>query len=223
MKMISKNNANYNFKNLSQAGSILLIVIIFILLSGMIMTFIFKFYFSSFEIIKNHKNNQKAFNNFLSPKNSPENNVFLFPKIKKDNIDFNNLLSSGALCPIKNVFIKNKDFISDRFCEISNINNLYIGNIISKKSIKFPFSLLVSSGSIFLEHELIITQDTTILSLGDIEILNIIGEDLSKNYSIFFQSETNNVTIKHASNIKTLSFPFITLPSYKQNVFAIKF
>lgn len=219
---------NFKIKNfryaINQQGSILLIVIIFILLSGMIMTYIFKIYFSSIEIIKNHKINKSEINTFLSPKNKIENKLSLYPKkINKNKIDFNNILKNGVYCPIKNIVKKDKIFTSDRFCEISNINNLYIGNLISKKNIIFPFPLLVSSGNIFLEHELIITEDTTILSLGDIEILNIIGEDASKNYSLFLQSETNNITIKHASNIKTLSSPFITLPSYKQNVFAIKF
>lgn len=224
-----ENKTANKIKNKNQKGTILIVVLVFIIIIEFIFLLSFKIYLSSEEIIKNHKLNEKEFNNYLNPKNNLSKKIKTYPADNKLKFNFNKILKNSFTCKESKPFFANEDFISEKFCNISKFeHNAYLGNIVSNKALlPLNSAILISSGNIALEN-IILTQNVSfIISLGDIKILDIIGNDPTQMYFVIFKSSTNNITVKSKSNVIVIkeppSFIFSFVPTYKKNILFIDY
>ena len=221
MKKVKKQTIN-------EHGSILFVVITFLFVTELILLLTFKVYFSSEELIINHNISKKEYNNYLEPKITLLDNIKTFPSKNTSNIDFNNIFNDAHTCKDKTPLFTNSDFVSSKFCNLSELKkNIYVGNIISKSNLILTSPTLITSGNILINHTLTLTSNITfIYSFGDIEINYLKGNDSAMTYFVYLESYTKNINIQNDSNVVVLnSEPFIVkiiFPQYKKNILLIR-
>ena len=123
MKKVKKQTIN-------EHGSILFVVITFLFVTELILLLTFKVYFSSEELIINHNISKKEYNNYLEPKITLLDNIKTFPSKNTSNIDFNNIFNDAHTCKDKPPLFTNSDFVSSKFCNLSELKK----NIYGKKN-----------------------------------------------------------------------------------------
>ena len=215
--------------NKNQYGTILFVVITFVFITELLFLLIFKIYFSSEEIIKNHILNKREYNKYLEPNSLLIDNIKIFPKSTKENIDFNKIFNDKPFtCKDKKSIYSMVDFVSSKFCNLTNLKyDSYIGNIISKNNLLLNSPILFATGNVLINDTLILQNNISLIfSLGDIEIKNIVGQDSNLIYFVYLESGTKNINVQNGLNVKIINeTPFIIksiFPQYEKNVLYIK-